>query len=129
MAIPYKIVAQCEPGVKGGGKQTYALRAWKRQKVDFKELCDKIAERSTLSRADTVAAVTALADLVPELLLNGKSVQVGDLGIFSLSLKSKKETEYKNVTARSVIGAQINFRPSKELKQKVKRPEVTRKLK
>tara|TARA_R110000868_G_scaffold235273_9_gene489194 strand:- start:60197 stop:60409 length:213 start_codon:yes stop_codon:yes gene_type:complete len=44
-----------------------------REMASLSEVCERIAERSTFSRADVVGVVQSLIDLLPELLLDGKN--------------------------------------------------------
>ena len=55
-------------------------------------------------------------DVVKEQLLEGKSVNIDGLGVFSLSAKSKGENVAKDVTAASVKSLRICFQANKELK-------------
>ncbi len=129
MPIAYKIVEQCQPGIKGGGEKKYYARAWKRQKMSINSLCELIAERSTFSGADVKGVVAAFTEMIPELLKKGYTVDLEGLGIFSISIKSRAEKSYNDVTKRSITGSQINFRPSPRLKNEIKKAEFTRKLK
>lgn len=120
MPIKYKIVKQCEPGIKGGGESRYYARACSRQMRTLPELCEMISDRTTLSRADVVAVIASFTEIIPELLKNGYSVDLGSLGIMSVSIKSKGEKSEREVKRRSISGVQINFRPSVEIKRELK---------
>lgn len=119
MSIQYKIVKQAEPGVKGGGEYKYYLRSAKREKIDISAIARLLEKRSSVSRADVVAVLTGLTDLIPELLLSNKSVELGELGIFSLDIKSTPSDNIKEATWRKIKNLRINFRVGKRLQSAI----------
>ncbi|MBN1182359.1 MAG: HU family DNA-binding protein [Bacteroidales bacterium] len=119
MPVPYKIVRQCQPGIKGGGQWRYYARACSRKKIPLETLCKEIAKQSTLSPADVVAVITMFTNIVPEKLKDGYTVDLGSLGLFSLSIKSQGRETPENVTSHSISGVQINFRPGVYMKQEI----------
>jgi predicted histone-like DNA-binding protein len=116
MAIHYKIVKQAEPGIMGGGNYKYYARACGTRKINLREISDMLAQRSALSPGDVFGTVIGLVDLIPGLLMDGHTVEVGELGTFSLSLKSKGENSKDEVSYRSIKNLKINFRAGSRLK-------------
>ncbi|MGQ8338736.1 HU family DNA-binding protein [Sunxiuqinia sp. A32] len=123
MSVKYKLIKQATPGIKGGGAYKYYVRACERQKSTLNDVASKLAERSSLSRADVVGVLTGLADLVPELLLNNQTVELGELGIFSLHLKSESAEQPRVDAYRLIKGVQVHFSPGSELKRAVRFPD------
>ena len=126
MSINYKLVKQATPGVKGGGAYKYYVRACDRKKASLYDVAAKLSERSTLSRVDVVGVLTGLADLIPELLLDNQTVDLGELGIFSLHLKSGAADEPRIDAYRLIKGVQIHFKIGKELKDAVRSPDFVK---
>lgn len=126
MSIKYKIVKQAEPGVKGGGKYMYYLRSADRQKLDINDVAKLLEKRSSLSRGDIIAVLTGLSDLVPRLLLNNYSVELGELGIFSIAVKSVPSENRKDATWRKIKHLKINFRVGKRLQKAIKGASFTK---
>lgn len=120
MTLKYKVVKQAEPGVKGGGEYQYYIRAVERGKVDVEELARNIASRCTLTHMDVQMVLLALAEVIPKMLLDNNSVELGKLGIFSLSLKSDPSPSEEEATWRKIKGVKVNFRVGKEIQEKVK---------
>ena len=120
MAIRYKVVSKCQPGVKGGGNKKYYIQPTKRHKVDLRELCLDISSRSTLNSVDVVAVVQSLLELIPNHLQDGNSVELGDLGIFTLHVSSEGVANPKKVSAHQVKGVKVGFRPGVYFKQQLK---------
>lgn len=116
MSIKYKIVKQCQPGVKGGGDGRYYARACSRQMKTLTDICKIISLRTTLSRTDVVGVIASFTELIPELLKEGYSVDLESLGKISVSIKSKGEKSFNDIKRESITGVKINYRPSVEMK-------------
>ncbi|MDF1550309.1 MAG: HU family DNA-binding protein [Bacteroidales bacterium] len=119
MTVKYKIVKQAEPGIKGGGEYKYYLRSARREKLNITDIAKLLEKRSSISRTDIVAVLTGLTDLIPDLLLDNKSVKLGELGIFSLDIKSEASTALKEATWRKIKKLRINFRVGKTLQKAI----------
>ena len=127
MALKYKIVKQCQPGIKGGGDGRYYARACSRRMKNLTDICKIISLRTTLSRTDVVGVIASFTELIPELLKEGYSVDLESLGKISVSIKSKGEKSYDDVKRDSIIGVKINYRPSVEMKKEMKSISFKRK--
>lgn len=92
----------------------------------LREICEQIEQRTSLSSADVVAAVVSFKQVVESELLNGYSVALGDLGIFSTSLTSEPMETEAACTPSKVRVSKIRFRPSMELKQALRKAEFER---
>lgn len=126
MTVKYRLIKQATPGVKGGGQYKYYARACDRTKASLDELADTLAKRSSLTRGDVVATLVGLIDLIPELLLDNRTVELGELGTFSLNLKSEASDEARTDGFRLIKSAEISFRASPRLKRAVKYPDCTK---
>lgn len=120
MTLKYKIVKQAEPGKKGGGEYKYYLRSAGRELVTIDKLAEMLAQRTSLSTIDVKAVLWGLTDAIPDLLLDNYSVEIGDLGIFSVDLKSDASATPEEATWRKVRDLKVNFRVGKEIQKKVK---------
>ena len=86
--------------------------------VTTKEMAERISHACTLHKADVVAVLNALGHELSEALLDGRTVQMDEIGSFGLKL-GLKEPKYLNdhVTSSDVAVKGITFRPCKELKE------------
>jgi predicted histone-like DNA-binding protein len=117
MTLKYKVI-HLQASVKDGTvKDLYYARAVKRRKVDVDELSKMISQMSSFSRPDVIGVLTALSDIIPTLLIENKTVQLGDLGTFSLHFKSDCADSPDKVSYRSIKGLNIRFRVGKWLKE------------
>jgi predicted histone-like DNA-binding protein len=85
--------------------------------VTLKALGKEIAQRSTVSPADTQAVLVALTEVMAENFAEGRSVRLGDFGSFQVSVNSEgAETEAK-FNASLIKGTKIVFRSETDLKE------------
>ena len=119
MTIKYKAVQTSEPGIKGGGNYKYYPRIYARTKLNLREISKIISSRSTLHPADILGTLTALVEVIPELLLQNNSIELGDLGTFSLHIKGESADSSEKLNKKSIKDVKIAFRPGKYVKQKL----------
>ncbi len=61
MNIKYKVVAQAQPGVKGGGQVKYYARICRTNRIELDDVALYIRHMSTYSKADFIGAVYRIA--------------------------------------------------------------------
>ena len=71
---------------------------------------------SSLSRPDIMAVLEALTELIPEHLLMGRIIELGNLGSMGVSLSSAPSATADEVTSSNIKSARSIFRPGKELR-------------
>ena len=71
------------------GSKSYYVQSAKRQTVDLNTLADRIEKRSTVSKADVKAVLSALEYEIIQALREGQTVRLGDIGTFYTSIKSQ----------------------------------------
>lgn len=119
MPVKYK-ASSVKSKLKDEGKTYYIARCCERNLIDFRGLAELISMRTSASKADVALVLTALGDLIPELLSNNYNLHLKPLGVFSLSLKSRIEEKPEDVDRFSVKAVGIHFRPDNEMKQQLK---------
>ncbi|EDP97916.1 HU family DNA-binding protein [Kordia algicida OT-1] len=120
MSIKYKIIERGAPGVSGGGSKKYYASTTAREKVDLKQLSERLAAISTVSEVDTIAVLQGLVHLLPEYLCNGSSISLGDFGTFTPHIRSEGKDTPEAVNAQSIKSVNVTFRPSVEFKNRMK---------
>lgn len=116
MPIKFKVVKRAQSGVKGGGLAKYQAVATGRDMIDTYELARIISERCTLRTSDVRGVLVALSELIPEMLLNGLSVQLQDIGILSTSLDCPLKDTPEVINEYTIKGLRVQFRADKRLK-------------
>ena len=114
---------------ENAGKTLWYATAVTDREMGFEEFVTHIAEHnSPYSRGTVHGVLMDTLDCLQELILDGKSVRLSDLGLFSLGMTSRGEKTKKEVTAQSVLGVHLIVRNTKnwsnsELKKKCKLQE------
>lgn len=120
MAVQFKMIPK-QNNLASPPKINYYPCAVSVGEVHLDDLARTIASRSTMSRADCYGVIIALSDVIGEALSNGKIVKINSLGTFKLVLQGTG-SEIEDVLGKSNIkGAKINYKPSNDLKNKMRR--------
>ena len=77
---------------KHKGKTMYYASPIAQDKITTKQLEDRIVNATALSRADVRSAITALAKIVREEMLSGRTVDLANLGSFKVCLLYTSDT-------------------------------------
>ena len=75
------------------------------------------------SRADISAILYLAVDCMRELLLEGKKIRLGDLGDFSVLLRSKGAETADKFTAQNITGVNVNWECGSEFKNLIEDAE------
>ncbi len=112
--LKYKMVSRINPQNKSEQPKWYA-KAVQDRTIDFEGLVTHMSEHnSPYSRGVIHGVLTDMLDCVKELVLDGKSVRLGDLGLFSVGLKTRgAKTREKWTVAANVQGVTLNVRNTK----------------
>ena len=112
--LKYKMVTRINPQNKSEQPKWYA-KAVQDRTIDFEGLVTHMSEHnSPYSRGVIHGVLTDMLDCVKELVLDGKSVRLGDLGLFSVGLKTRgAKTRDKWSVASHVQGVTLNVRNTK----------------
>ncbi len=89
-------------------------------KIEIDSLATYVAQRCSLRRADVHGVLVALMDLIPDELLKGNIVSLGELGSFYATVSSEGVDTEEELSVSMVKGSKIQYRPTKELKNKLK---------
>ncbi|MEQ8712328.1 MAG: hypothetical protein RIC80_04890 [Cyclobacteriaceae bacterium] len=120
MPIKYNVIAKGQPGVAGGGTKKFYASSTADGEVTLDSLTTDIEKISTVSGADIRAVLYALVDIIPDKLADSKIIRLGELGSFQISVSSNGEETEEDVSARSIKGSKINFRPGSKLRNMLK---------
>ena len=94
---------------KHKGKTMYYASPIAQDKITTKQLEDRIVNATALSRADVRSAITALAKIVREEMLSGRTVDLANLGSFKVVSNGKRVETEKAVTAETLKTPRIQF--------------------
>jgi predicted histone-like DNA-binding protein len=118
MPLIYKVIEKAQPGVAGGGKRRYYASAnYASNKVSLATVVKMIESRSTVHKADCHAVIAAFTDVLTELVSDGKYVELGELGGYSLTFSSLGKDTPEEVTPDAIKNIRFHWKPSPQLKQ------------
>ena len=96
-----------QTGENAGKKKWYATAVNDRV-VSFEDFISHISDHgSPYSRGCIHGVLMDSLDHLQELILDGKSVRLGDLGLFSIGMTSRAEDSKEKVTAQSIQGVHL----------------------
>ena len=109
--LKYKLVTRINPQNKSEQPKWYA-KAVQDRTIDFEGLVTHMSEHnSPYSRGVIHGVLTDMLDCVKELVLDGKSVRLGDLGSLQIGISSKGAVTEEDFSDTLIKKARINFRP------------------
>ena len=101
--LKYRKVTRTPQSGPNKNKQMYYATAVTDREMNFEEFVTHISEHnSPYSRGTVHGVLMDTLDCLQELILDGKSVRLGDLGLFSIGMASKAEETAKDVSAQSI---------------------------
>ncbi|MBP7103377.1 MAG: HU family DNA-binding protein [Bacteroidales bacterium] len=80
--------------------------------VTEKELAKLLADETTLNPKEAEMAIYQLQKVLLRVMLDAKSIQLGELGNFYLTLHTESSETKEEVTADKIKKINIRFRPS-----------------
>ncbi|MCD8268700.1 MAG: HU family DNA-binding protein [Parabacteroides sp.] len=90
-------------------------------KITTDQLAEEIADRSTFTSGDVKGVIKALSEQLYFHLSEGETVDIDNIGNFSVTLKTPKGiTDPKQIRAESIHFNNVVYRASPELKHKLK---------
>ena len=88
--------------------------------IDYQSIVQYAAKAAAVPESSVEMAMEAIFDAVNYFVLNGHSVQIPNLGTFSIGVRAKSalnEVEFTNQFSQNLRGVNIRFLPDPELKQ------------
>lgn len=122
MSIFLKPVQRRNPADEDAPMKWYPVQ-YTTKLVDETEVAELIADETTLNPMEAQMAIRQLRKVVQRLLLDGKSVKLGNWGTFNVTLNTEGADTKDALTARNVKVVNINFQPGTELKAAMQRAD------
>ncbi len=115
MTVKYSVVARGNPRDPQAPKKYYA-QAQSTGTVDLRDVAEQVGTISTLSSIDMLAAIEGALIIITRALADGKTVNLGDFGSFSLRIHSEGTDTAKAFSVRNIVRTLIRFRPGKRFR-------------
>ena len=112
--IKYRKVKRTPQTCENAGKELWYATVVTDREMNFEEFVDHISSHnSPYSRGTVHGVMMDMLDCLKELILDGKSVRLGDLGLFSIGMSSRGEVSRDKVTSASVEGIHLLVKNTK----------------
>ncbi len=112
--IKYRKVKRTPQTGENAGKELWYATVVTDREMNFEEFVDHISSHnSPYSRGTVHGVMMDMLDCLKELILDGKSVRLGDLGLFSIGMSSHGEVSRDKVSAASVGGIHLLVKNTK----------------
>ena len=85
--------------------------------LDTEELCQRVADCSTLAKPEMRLAIDMACDMIIEALKGGRSVRFGELGVFHPTINAVAQEKKEDVTVQTIKKITCAFRMSNKLKK------------
>ncbi len=111
MALAFRKVKRKLSVGKDAGKEMYFAMAKKTSMTPFEDVCELVSHNSSMSSADVKSILDSFNWVVSRELKAGRSLHLGELGHFRLTLCAKAQETAEEVTADKVTKARVVFFP------------------
>ena len=112
--IKYRKIKRTPQTGENAGKELWYATVVTDREMNFEEFVDHISSHnSPYSRGTVHGVMMDMLDCLKELILDGKSVRLGDLGLFSIGMSSRGEVSRDKVTSASVEGIHLLVKNTK----------------
>lgn len=108
--------------------EKYVAKSVRSGRVSFTKTCARVSRLCGVHRKVVDLVVSGLVDMMADDIDDGKSVQLGEFGIFTPTIRSKSSDVEKDVSAKSIIQRKILFYPGKIFKSTLNDMSVTRRV-
>ena len=122
--LKFRKVQRTPQNGENAGKKLWYATAVSDREMDFESFVTHISEHgSPYSRGCVHGVLMDALDHLQELILDGKSVRLSDLGLFSIGMTSRGEESRDKVSAASVEGVHLIVRNTKNWSNSERRKE------
>ena len=101
MALEY-VVTKRVFGFDKDKNEKYVAKSVRSGRVSFSKMCGKVSRLCGVHRKVVDLVVSGLVDMMAEDIDDGKSVQMGEFGIFSPTIRAKSADDEKEVSSKSI---------------------------
>ena len=120
MAVKLKMVTKRNPRDVTAPAKYHGV-AVSRGKTNQHDLAELISSQSSMTEGDVLGVLKALELNIIDLLENGRSVELGDLGTFSIGASTSGVELKEKFSIRQVTKRRVLFRPGYSFKRMLRR--------
>ena len=125
MALEY-VVTKRVFGFDKTKAEKYVARSVGSGQVSFDKMCAKVSRLCGIHRKVVDLVVSGLVDMMAEDIDDGKTVQMGEFGLFRPTIKTQSADAADAVKASNILSKRIVFTPGKIFHRTLDEMSVTR---
>ena len=107
------------PADRESGEVKYYAQSQARGEMGIREISERIQQMCTVTRADVMAVLTALEEIVSEGLQGGEIVRLGELGSLQLSLSGEGADTEETFSDSLIEKVRVLFRPGTVMQEAI----------
>lgn len=101
------------------GEMKFYAQSQARGEMGIREISERIHQMCTVTRADVMAVLTGLEEIVSEGLQGGEIVRLGELGSLQLSLSGEGSETEDTFTDTLIDKVRVLFRPGTVMQEAI----------
>lgn len=114
MAMKYVVTKRVFGFDKEGGEK-FVVKSVTSDEIGFDKICNKVCQICGAHRGTVKLVIDGLIDVMVNDIDDGKSVRLGDFGLFRPSVRSKCANNEKEATVHNIYRKHLIFTPGKAL--------------
>ncbi len=100
--------------------EQYSLRLLKAEPLDFKQVCDLLAHRTTFEPGEILGMLTDLRTIVIENIEDGRGTDLGPLGMIDVTVEATSKPTERELDLKTFKRMKLIFKPAIEIKKALK---------
>lgn len=117
--VTYSVVGRVNPADRESGEMKYYAQTQARGEMGIREISERIHQMCTVTRADVMAVLTGLEEIVSEGLQGGEIVRLGELGSLQLSVSGEGAVSEELYDDSLIDKVRVLFRPGTVMQEAI----------
>lgn len=89
------------------------------EELTLRDFAKRISRESTVSSMDAMAVLEGLLQIIPDEILNGKIIKLGDFGTFRSTISAERVDNPEDFNVSKIKSLNVRFRPAKEFQKQI----------
>jgi predicted histone-like DNA-binding protein len=113
--IKYNLIQRVNPSDVAAPRNYYPIKQ-AQEELTLRDFGKRISRESTVSMMDTMAVLEGLLQIIPDEIINGKIIKLGDFGTFRTTLSAEGVATTEEFTVSKIRNLNVRFRPAREFR-------------
>jgi predicted histone-like DNA-binding protein len=113
--IKYALKQKVNPRDLTQEKKYYPIKQ-SQEELTLRDFGKRISRESTVSMMDTMAVLEGLLQIIPDEIIKGKIIKLGDFGTFRTTLSAEGVDTEDEFSVSKIKALNVRFRPAHEFK-------------